>query len=59
MDKIKIDKKKSGYDYVQPEINMILLDNEISLQLQSDPPGGPGEDLGLIFLNDNNSKIII
>ena len=29
--------------YSQPDIELIKLDNEISLALQSEPPGGPGE----------------
>lgn len=29
--------------YIAPRIEIILLDNEISLQLASNPPGGPGE----------------
>jgi len=41
--------------YTSPRIEIILLDNEISLALQSAPPGGPGEGA---FLNsrykDNN-----
>jgi hypothetical protein len=41
--------------YIVPRIEIIFLDNEISLALQSAPPGGPGEGA---FLNsrykDNN-----
>ena len=41
--------------YIVPRIEIIFLDNEISLALQSAPPGGPGEES---FLNsqhmDNN-----
>jgi hypothetical protein len=37
----KIDKSKSPY--ISPDIRMIKLDNEISLQLESAPPEGPQE----------------
>lgn len=41
--------------YIVPRIEIILLDNEISLALQSAPPVGPGE---ITFINlqnpDNN-----
>ncbi len=30
-------------NYQEPEIKLIKLDNEISLQLHSAPPDGPGE----------------
>jgi hypothetical protein len=33
--------------YIEPEIEHIELDNEISLALQSEPPLGPGEEAGL------------
>ena len=29
--------------YTEPQISKIVLDHEISLQLQSAPPNGPGE----------------
>ncbi len=29
--------------YITPQIELIPLDNEISLALESNPPGGPGE----------------
>ncbi len=29
--------------YIKPRIEIIFLDNEISLALESTPPGGPGE----------------
>jgi len=32
--------------YITPKIKKIRLDNEISLQLESVPPEGPGENLG-------------
>lgn len=32
--------------YSTPMIFKVVLDNEISLQLQSDPPDGPGEMYG-------------
>ena len=31
--------------YIIPQIERIELDNEISLALESTPPGGPGESL--------------
>ncbi len=49
----KIDKLKSPY--ISPVIRMIKLDNEISLQLESAPPDGPNETLGIApeyFNND-------
>jgi hypothetical protein len=33
--------------YIAPKIEVIQLDNEISLQLQSTPPEGPGESASL------------
>lgn len=30
--------------YISPSIEGIVLDNEISLQLESEPPYGPGEN---------------
>lgn len=30
-------------NYISPEIQEIYIDNQISLQLQSNPPLGPGE----------------
>lgn len=33
--------------YKAPRIEMIVLDNEISLQLESNPPLGPGEGTSL------------
>ena len=41
--------------YLNPTIELIKLDNEISLALQSIPPEGPGESLSLVpeyFGND-------
>jgi len=41
--------------YKCPSIELIKLDNEISLVLQSEPPLGPGESLSLVpeyFGND-------
>ena len=37
--------------YLKPEIKEIRVDNEISLQLESSPPGGPTESE---LLNTNN-----
>jgi hypothetical protein len=36
---------KTNRKYIAPMIEKIQLDNEISLQLQSIPPTGPGEPL--------------
>ena len=38
-----IQKKIKKQKYHTPKIERIRLDNEISLQLESDPPYGPGE----------------
>ena len=45
MKTIKTTKKKRIYKC--PSIELIKLDNEISLALQSEPPLGPGESLSL------------
>ncbi len=37
-----MEKKK----YIAPRIEIIFLDNEISLALESNPPLGPGEGIG-------------
>lgn len=42
-----IDKISEKQIYSRPEIVCIELDNEISLSLQSDPPIGPDEGLGI------------
>jgi hypothetical protein len=34
-------------EYIAPKIEVIQLDNEISLQLESTPPEGPGESASL------------
>ena len=49
-----MEKKK----YNAPQVELILIDNEISLALQSEPPVGPGESLSLIpeFVNSNPLK---
>jgi len=39
----KTNKTNSVRKYEKPRISIISLDNEISLQLQSDPPFAPGE----------------
>lgn len=41
-------------EYMSPRIETILLDAEISLQLESNPPEGPGE--GSLGLNNNIAK---
>lgn len=38
---------KTNRKYLAPKIEVIQLDNEISLQLQSTPPEGPGESASL------------
>jgi len=43
--------------YRAPRIEIIFLDNEISLALASNPPGGPGEtNLSPEFLQSNPYK---
>lgn len=37
--------------YINPRIEIIFLDNEISLALESEPPAGPSESF---HLNQNN-----
>lgn len=37
--------------YTAPEIEIVILDNEISLALQSAPPTGPGETQNFIQLD--------
>jgi hypothetical protein len=49
--------------YTSPQIDIILLDNEISLALQSAPPDGPGEDMSQMdgqtnFSNNSSTKIL-
>ena len=34
-------------EYIAPRIEIILLDNEISLALESAPPVGPGESFNI------------
>lgn len=51
----------SKKEYQSPVINLILLDNEISLALQSTPPPAPGEpgytgSLAPEFLNNDPFK---
>ncbi len=38
---------KEKQEYIAPTIEKIKLDNEISLQLESAPPDGPGESATL------------
>ncbi|MEI8272179.1 MAG: hypothetical protein WCG08_06115 [Paludibacter sp.] len=40
--------------YLSPEIELIELDNEISLALESEPPAGPGESLSMALEYMNN-----
>lgn len=41
--------------YKSPQIEIIVLDNEISLALESTPPEGPGESRNVVpeYLNNN------
>lgn len=41
--------------YTIPSIEIILLDNEISLALESSPPEGPGEGIGQSLQNNQNN----
>jgi hypothetical protein len=52
--KINIMEKKK---YTTPQVQLIALDNEISLALQSGPPEGPGETVNsnVEYFNNNNS----
>lgn len=54
--KILISKK----NYIEPQVEVTILDKEISLQLYSTPPDGPGEGLtGSLapdYFNDNPFK---
>jgi len=40
--------------YISPVIELIVLDNEISLALESAPPLGPGETIQLTPYNQHN-----
>ena len=42
---MKTQKEMTKLAYTTPQIEEVLLDNEISLSLLSDPPYGPGETL--------------
>lgn len=41
--------------YTVPVIEIIVMDNEISLQLESSPPNGPGEVIGLVSKEFNSN----
>jgi len=45
-----MEKKK----YLAPEVELIQLDNEISLSLQSTPPDGPGEVVLMLEYQQSN-----
>jgi hypothetical protein len=45
-----MEKKK----YISPSIELVVLDNEISLALESNPPEGPNESAFLIHTTNNN-----
>lgn len=63
MKSIKFNNKRSAdfyspdsrLQYFAPSIQTIVLDNEISLALQSTPPEGPGEEAYLLHNLKNNS----
>jgi hypothetical protein len=38
---------KTNRKYIVPKIEVIQLDNEISLQLESSPPAGPNESASI------------
>ena len=51
-----MEKKK----YIKPRIEIIFLDNEISLALESTPPEGPGEEYSCTtpeFFDKNPTRI--
>jgi len=45
------ERSQGAKKYIKPRIEIIFLDNEISLALESSPPDGPGEGA---FLNSQN-----
>ena len=45
---------KTKKKYTAPRIELICLDNEISLALTSAPPEGPGE--GFLIIQDNTNN---
>jgi hypothetical protein len=46
--------KKDKKRYFIPIIEVVLLDNEISLSMESEPPVGPGEIVGILPQCQNN-----
>lgn len=49
--------QKTNRDYSSPTIITIVLDNKISLQLESEtPPLGPGESIGQLMPDNNPFK---
>ncbi len=42
-------------EYITPSIEIVILDNEISLALESNPAFGPNEE-SLLILPDNNNN---
>ncbi len=50
----KDSKKTKGQIYSQPHIEVIILDKDISLTLDSTPPVGPGEPTGFVPENLDN-----
>lgn len=47
------------YNYTSPAIERVELDNDISLALESAPPGGPGETVNVAphYFNGNPFKV--
>jgi len=41
--------------YTAPELNEIVMDFEISLNLESDPPVGPGDEFATLDAMDQNT----
>jgi len=49
----------NAHPYTSPNIEIILLDNEISLQMQSMPPQGPEEGLSNIQLQYKEETVLV
>jgi len=56
MKTLNVNTRKRRYEL--PTINKIILDNSISLALESAPPAGPGEVLNSVptYINNNPFK---
>ena len=42
--------------YITPELEIVILDNEISLVLASNPPAGPGEAIDPAFFEEETKS---